>query len=431
MKRLIQIFALVLCLLVPLLILPGCGETPDDPDNGGETAKLGNLTIYCCFGWETDYEKINTFDDTTCWGRACKWYEETHGDIEIIHVPYASYGETLTQMVASDSAPDMVQVYGGDMPGWTLNILQPVDDYFDSSKLPHQKIVESYRFQGKNYALRIESVQTYFIWYNKDLMSQFGIEEMPYDMWKNGTWTWESFHELAKQLTVDTDANGENDIWGFSSQDPQAFFYCNSAPLIDNSTYKVIWDSQACINAFEFSRDLYTDKIWSRKDIGVSGGFENGQVAMVHGSYEYGYARSVGMDVASMGVVPYPTGPDFDGSYVAYTNLQAMPKTAKNPKGAAAFAEYLAAEENEHAPLGLDPNDVALQILDEQQMEVIEYATSKAVVYPERGWGDFVSVFMECYGDIYYEGVNTKTAVDSYKPKAQAAIDDILSQIKE
>ena len=46
----------------------------------------------------------------------------------------------------------------------------------------------------------------------------------------------------------------------------------------------------------------------------------------------------------------------------------------------------------------------------------------------ERGWGDFVSVFMECYNDIFFKGVNTKTALDSFKPKAQAAIDDILEQ---
>ena len=424
MKRKFTALALVMCLVLTLL-LPGCGGGGDTSDGGTDKKNLGDVTVYSFY----KAHFTDQYADNNATGRAAKRYEELYGGkVTEVNVPYAEYQETLTQMVSGNSAPDMVSVYGGDMPGWTLNILQPVDDYIDTSKLLHQGIVDSYRFQGKTYTLAVQQVQTYYIWYNKTLLEQNGVEEMPYDMWKNGTWTWDAFYDLAKQLTIDTNADGENDIWGFSSNDPQVFFYCNSAPLIDNNTFKVAWDSQACQNSWEFTKKLYADKILSKDDLNVTGGFENGQVAMAHGSFEYAWARSSGMDPSEIGVAPYPEGPDFNGNYIAYTNFFGIPKTAKNPEGAAALAELIAEEEKKFE-MGFDlGNSEATDVLDEQAMEVIKHCTENVVVNMERGWGNFVSVFMECYNDIFFKGVNTKTALDSFKPKAQAAIDDILEQ---
>lgn len=420
-KSVVRIFAGMLCMLIPMLLMSACNES--SPSSGNK--QLGDVLVYTPFKLEFDGEKNAA-------ALAAKKYEELYGGkVTEVKTTYADYASTMLNMVSAGEAPDMAMVYGGDMPGWALEILQPVDDYIDTSKLLHQEIVDAYRFKGKTYTLAIRNLQTHFIWYNKSILSQYGIEQMPYDMWKAGNWTWDAFRELAKQLTVDTNMDGETDIWGFGSNDPESFFYCNSAHLVDKvgDSWQVTWDSEPAMNAWTFTNNLLNvDKSMNLSDLNNTGGFENGQIAMAHGTFEYAWARSTGIDVAEIGVAPYPEGPDFDGKYTAYTNFYGMPKAAKNPEGAAALAELIAEEEKDF-PMGFDlGNSDATDLLDEQALEVIEYCSTRATLTMERGWGDFISTYMECYSQIFDDGVNIKTALDSLKPKAQGYIDDILSK---
>lgn len=422
MKKLAHKLAFVMSLLLITALLPACSSKPAASGSGGNPQKkLGDVVVYTPFKTAFDCEGNAAY-------KAAKRYEELYGGkVSEVKVAYADYASTMRNMVSSGEAPDMALVYGGDMPGWALDILQPVEDYIDVSKLLHQEIVDAFRFKGHTYTLAISGLQTHFIWYNKSLLSQFGVEEMPYDMWKANNWTWESFKELAKQLTVDTNMDGKTDIWGFASNDPECFFYSNGAHLIDKKDDKwyVSWDTEAAMNVWNYTGEMWNTYM-ETTDLNNNGGFENGQIAMAHGTFEYAWARSTGMDVSEIGVAPYPAGPNFDGKYTCYTNFYGIPKTAKNPEGAAALAELLAEEEKKF-PMGFDlGNAEAVACLDEQALEVVEYCSSRATLTMERGWGDFIATYMEAYNQIYNKGVNAKTALDSLKPKAQAYIDDMM-----
>ena len=50
------------------------------------------------------------------------------------------------------------------------------------------------------------------MFFNKRILQENGYDpDLPYDMQKDGTWTWETFEELCKKLTRDTDNDGVND----------------------------------------------------------------------------------------------------------------------------------------------------------------------------------------------------------------------------
>ena len=64
------------------------------------------------------------------------------------------------------------------------------------------------------------------IFYNKDLVKKLlGESEVdkPYDWQASGEWTWDKFKEFAKKLTVDSDNDGQTDIYGLITQ--QSVFF--------------------------------------------------------------------------------------------------------------------------------------------------------------------------------------------------------------
>lgn len=413
MKKISFLLAIIMC-VSGMFCLTSCGKK-------SEGENLGDVVVY-------SFYKAHFDDENNSTGRAAKRYEELYGGkVKEVNIPYSDYASTITNMIAANEAPDMVSVYGGDMPNWGVNILQPVDEYIEVSALSYQDIVEALSIDGKHYTLAVEQVQVPLIWYNKDLLDQFGIEKRPYDLWKEGNWTWDEFFKMAKQLTVDTNNDGKVDIYGFASEDPEILHYWNNDGLVsyDGTKATLNWKSVANIEAFTaMQKMINVDKSTSLTLESYDGTkFDNGQYAMAYGTFEYGWAHSTNLDISCIGVAPGPTGPSYNDKYTAMCNFFALPQGSKNPKGAAKLAELIAEEEKKNE-LGFDlGNQEALDILDEEAIEVIKYATEKASFHMERGYGDFVSIYMEA-ADRIYKNENITTVLDSLTPKAQAEIDD-------
>jgi len=62
------------------------------------------------------------------------------------------------------------------------------------------------------------SAQSLVIFFNKRLFREAGLDpELPYNMQRNRTWTWENFIGIARQLTRDIDGDGQIDTWALPS----------------------------------------------------------------------------------------------------------------------------------------------------------------------------------------------------------------------
>ncbi len=66
--------------------------------------------------------------------------------------------------------------------------------------------------------LTIETPQIGGIVYNKRLFKEAGLDpNLPYELQKNGEWTWENFKEICTLLTRDTDKDGKTDVYATCS----------------------------------------------------------------------------------------------------------------------------------------------------------------------------------------------------------------------
>lgn len=433
MKNTVGFIRLTMILTLSLGTLSSCVVTNSNSNNknsGVESnkEKFGDVSVYSFYKPHFDNKSNAT-------GMAAIQYKNLYGsNVNVQVLPYANYASTLLQTIAAGSQPDIASVYWGDMPNWCVNILQPVDDYIDLSKQNHQGIIESYAFNNRHFTLSVQQVQVPLLWFNKSIFERYGIEKNPYDLWKENNWNWNTFRKLAKELTQDTDGDGETNLWGFSTNDPQVFHNSNSAPMISTTGDKasLVWDSVASINAFKFMQTLLNvDKSMNPNgEIVHSGAFENDQIAMAYGTFEFAFFRSAGMDLEMLGVAPFPTGPDFDGSYLVCTNFFGLVQGAKNPKGAGKLCELIT-EGEKTFPMGFDlGNSDATDILRNDQKEVIQFATNKAKISMDRGWGNFIVTFGNVFGAISVNQ-NILTELDSTSPVARAEIDDTLAKLKE
>ena len=106
----------------------------------------------------------------------------------------------------------------------------------------YNKMMEDmFTFGGKQYAVSIgqggDSWQGNFVFWNKRLFREAGLDpDLPYDLQRDGTWTWDAFHNIARQLTRDINKDGITDIYGLPCDDPRevmnAFVYGNNANYV-------------------------------------------------------------------------------------------------------------------------------------------------------------------------------------------------------
>lgn len=93
------------------------------------------------------------------------------------------------------------------------------------------------------------------MFFNKRILQENGIDpELPYDMQKDGTWTWDSFEELCKKLTRDTDNDGVIDQYAMASFNSEFSYIAldsNNAFLIGRDDNGKYYNAAGSDNAME------------------------------------------------------------------------------------------------------------------------------------------------------------------------------------
>ena len=74
------------------------------------------------------------------------------------------------------------------------------------------------------------------VFFNKDIFKQLGIDpDVPYDLQKEGKWSWETYLQLCKEVTKDTNNDGVTDIYAVAGQ-PYIVVY---SALLSNGTFVI------------------------------------------------------------------------------------------------------------------------------------------------------------------------------------------------
>lgn len=208
--------------------------------------------------------------------------------------------------------------------GYLLNM----SDYLDfSDEAFTASDTEIATYDGNVYGFSMEPLRVgYSVYFNKAIFEKYGIEE-PYAMYKNKTWTWDKFFDIAKKLTK-TDTNGNTVLWGCNPlaryQFVELFVASNGGSFVKyvNGEAKSNLTHTGTIKGIEQAyQSTYIDKFCDVYDETneynyTALAFQNGQYAMFIGGSDSMDDFKNNME-DKFGIVPIPLG----NGQTEYVNL--------------------------------------------------------------------------------------------------------------
>ena len=284
-------------------------------------------------------------------------FEQKNPDIKV-RVEVLSIQDLTTKLITSVAAglgPDVTLV---DPPSVRLargKVLEPLDRFLDTLEPAARKDFyhpETRVYEGKTYSVQL-SANAAALFYRKDLLDKAGLKPPR---------TVDDLVKAAKMLTVDTNGDGQIDVWGFAEG------VARPLPQLHRFLYPLIWsaggdvvgkDGKATFNSLAGVRavQLFVDMVKVHKVIppDVAGlsweervqGFMAGKYAMVvEGMHRY---QSIQTSPNVRGKVEVAHMPSWDGVKPAPTTAIGwdigIPASAKNKQAAWKFIAHCLSEE--------------------------------------------------------------------------------------
>jgi len=307
---------------------------------GGRDIKGLDITIG---NWWADYD-TNTFkpsNDTE--EKTLEWRKKIQQDygFTIREKNIASWSEmpqlAATSIMAGKPAAQVFVL----QPNWAMalkaqNLIYPVTDQgavnlrkpepVVKGVLPvewNQSTLDAFNFGGKSYSFSvgINLTNAEVVFFNKRLFREAGLDpNLPYDLQKNGQWTWERFLQICKQLTRDINNDGRIDTYALprdlSTEILDAIISSNGAQYITKNArtgkFENATGTPAFLEGLQFAIRLNNEGVMKPRPDNTNwdwykSEFADGRVAMrIDESYVWGELGDMRDD---WGVVLFPRGP--------------------------------------------------------------------------------------------------------------------------
>lgn len=422
-----------------LLPVTGCNGDSGKPSGEGiyggvDISKLESANINIVSHFDPGITR-----DTTSIGKAATWWgDNTGGKAQLSVIAADIYPTKLMAMIGSGSPADIIMV---DQRGWmprlaVLNVLEPVDDYIDVTTMMdyEQRLYEYFKWKDNHYAAYINGAWGYSLWYNKTMFVNNGLKT-PREYWEEGNWNWNTFLEVAQELTQDTTRDGQIDQWGYAYWGVEVFPAANLARMTDvkdDGTVDVIWDSPEFSASAQFAADLMNKyNVWA-PDLGFHvQNFKAGKVAMSAGANDFVRQFAEGMN-DEVDNAPFPIGPNQDPNdvkYIGYSLFMGLGKGSKNIDASRAFLAIMREEEKKlRLENFIDPQS-NYAVLTQEQIDMCEYVDSKVILNYESGFGNWENNRWSFWGDILFNNVPVSTALEMYRPILEKDIKDTLEAV--
>ncbi|MEZ4865035.1 MAG: sugar ABC transporter substrate-binding protein [Caldilineaceae bacterium] len=299
--------------LLPLLTACPVAPAPGAAPASSEAAGPEEIEMLA-FWWSDSPRDAKVLTDTFT------AFEERHPGVKItFDDTSANHLEKLMTNMAAGTPPDifavhvawMVQVANaGQLVDWTpyaeANPAANLDDYFPAQ-------LGFYSYNGGLYALPYYSGPS-CIWYNEDIFREKGLKT-PWEHEQEGTWTWETLIDLARQTTG---GEGMERTLGWdAAQNPHNIHYYLCVPwwtsgveFINKDETEWQFDQEEIINVIQWHQDMaLKDKsLVMPADLqGITRMFDTGRLAIAWGIKAH--AVSIPGDNFTVGHAPTPKGP--------------------------------------------------------------------------------------------------------------------------
>lgn len=282
------------------------------------------------------------------------------GKIEYISAPFgAAYYDKLGNLIASDDSPDLVTKDAMLRPGnLGKNLFEPLDDRIDLTS-PVWKdiadIVDDFSWKNVHYYYPHRTSTLYALNYSKKTIADNDLTD-PYDLYKDGKWTWDAWRNLMIEFC---DKSDDNVGFYTTNHTITSFIATTGTTMIDVQPDGTITNnllSADVSRAMTFLEGLCRDGLTYDKSFGDwidPGQFPNvcDKLLFTCTEPEWTYIAATesvqnkeGVDndifgeVSDFAFVPFPRDPVADKYYTEYDTFgYLIPKGAKNIDGAVEF----------------------------------------------------------------------------------------------
>jgi ABC-type glycerol-3-phosphate transport system substrate-binding protein len=263
--------------------------------------------------------------------------------IKMDNIPYTSFQDKITTLIAAGSAPDVVSVEVSNFADLYLRgVFEELQPYVDKDGLDmkayYPTVVKRFSPGGKLYAIPSDTAPFGLMYYNKKLFKEAGIP------FPKAEWKWpEPFLSICRKLTKKND-KGRIVQWAYA--DPYGFgfdnyMFSNGGYYLDSeeNPTRMVLDSPVNMEAIHFAWDLiHTYHVsptaterqnYSMGGVGGENMFYNGVVAMMSSGIWHTphFLQNKDLD---FDVVEFPQGPKGARGWGTGGSGYAMTKGCKN-----------------------------------------------------------------------------------------------------
>ncbi|PHX57225.1 ABC transporter substrate-binding protein [Tychonema bourrellyi FEM_GT703] len=321
---------IAIILSVCLLIFAGCQSAINKNDG------VIHLTLW---------QGINPPVNRDVFQKLVAEFNQKNHDIQVESIFVGQQLPKILTSVVGNSPPDILYFYP-QVTGQFVNLdaIVPLEDWLD--KLPlkselYPQVLDEVKLNGHTWSVPM-STSPIGIFYRPKLFKEAGITELPK--------TWKELREVAKKLTIDSNADGKPEQYGmlipFGKGEWTVFTWF---PFLLSANGEIVQNNRpnlmnpGAIRAVQFWQDLLKDgsATLSMPERGYEeGDFISGRVAMqITGPWTYIMKSNV-----DYGVFPVPV--DVRPATVVGTGtLFVMKTTPERQKAALKFLEYVLSKE--------------------------------------------------------------------------------------
>ncbi|WP_158453658.1 ABC transporter substrate-binding protein [Paenibacillus beijingensis] len=371
-----------------------------------------------------------------------RWRElEKKYNVKIVYekVPWGEPLNMVTNAALSgESVGDIValDLYFA-IPAINQGLFMPVDDFFNFDDPKWPKGMKDYgKVNDKMYGFTSNNNTASGLYYNKTLFEREGLPD-PHDLIAQDKWNWDTFLDIAKKATKDTDGDGVIDQYGITSVAGnlmRMIIHSNSGSIIEkkDNKYVLSTDNPNTLEGLHFYSDLFNvhkvvapNKHENFEDYNDSQTlFSSGKAAMVTGELWEGSQRTTMTD--EQGFVYFPKGPKrttWQGSIENYVQFY-IPANVKRAKEKAYIWEQMQLWDN---VAKVNREEAEKQLLaDEKDIEVMLDVTN----YSEPVFLPLNNMFGDYAFSIANRGESPETVLARIKQTAQEGIDQNLNNVK-
>lgn len=339
------------------------------------TSKYKGKTVRILTWW-TISSKSNAFEQAVI----DKMKKELGITLKVVTTTQELYQTKLTSMIASNDSPDLAFMDSTSFPIMILkNKVVPLDTNIIDLKNDKEisvSTMDNFKWDGKYYGINCMGNWQggpYLLYYNKTAIRQKGYKT-PYELYKAGKWNWDTFAELAKNMTDKT-----KNYYGFGCEDPDQVAFLDSirTDFVKYSGTTIInnLDDPNLTKVLTFLSNLRANGYMAPEN---NGGASDKRAMTVKGTWAMQSSQADSMWGDSCEAVPVPSPAGQKQVIASDARVLCVCRGSKNPEAALYAARYF-----------LDPDnyDMNSEIRSQQLREMFKITTSSDQIFSGTGRG--------------------------------------------